>query len=561
MEALQKILLTKLIRLSKSVWALPIALSILKLWLTSHLPIIASYGGHDNLRYIKMAFEISDFTPPFLYNQYVLMKQPGYPVFILLSYILGFSLRFSQEILYISSGFLFAWSFYKYYRQKLATVLFLSLYIFAPASFYWNRQTVSESLYLPLTIFIMSCLIHLVNSSSKRGNFFRWSTALGLSLAWFWNTRYEGLWVFPVIGVAYILKFVKAAHSQLPLRWLLSQTGHSLAYLVIPVILVTSSISLANYLKYGIFNTNDLTSPGIKAAYSRITSVSPDRWRYMVPVPRETRLEMYAVSPSFARLSSYLESEKGHVWFNTVACKIKGICDDYAGGWFVWALRDAVANTGEYKSAPATEAFYKQVTYELEAACKSGKLRCSDTSFPLLSFAPKIHSEYVKPFFISMGNLSHELVKQNLIIKLSYGEENLNLRKTYEKITRERADFFKQRNKPFNQLKDNLIIYLSKLYKFLLPPLIGVAMIGLTLRHLVALRYSERPIGVPFYITWMMLLCILARVILIAYIDATSFPVGFRYLWPIVPVMLMIVAIGVSYLTETLSLVRRINVW
>gem|GEM_PF-5865695 len=47
--------------LFKSVWTLCLILAMIKLWLTSHLPIMASYGGHDNLRYIQMAWEIFNF--------------------------------------------------------------------------------------------------------------------------------------------------------------------------------------------------------------------------------------------------------------------------------------------------------------------------------------------------------------------------------------------------------------------------------------------------------------------------------------------------------------------
>lgn len=522
---------------------------------------MASYGGHDNLRYVQMASEIFDFSSPFPYAQYTLMRQPGYPFFIRLSYILGFSLRFSQEILYIISGFFLAWSFYKYYRQKVVTIIFLILYIFAPASFFWNRETVQEVLYLPLITFILSCLIHLINSYSKYSSFLKWFVALGFGFAWFWNTRPEGLLMLPVVGIVYIFITVKAAHSQLSMQSTLKRIGYSLACLVIPVILVTSSISLTTYFKYGIFNSNDLTLPGIKTAYSRITSVSPDRWRYMVPVPRETRMEIYFVSPSFNRLSSYLESQKGHDWFDP-GCKSRGICDDYAGGWFLWALRDAVADAGEYKSAPATEAFYKQIADEVVVACKSGKLKCNGTSSSLFSFAPTIRSEYVKPFFTSLVNLSQELVNQTLSLNLSSGEEDLNLRKTYyENITREPADFIKQRNQPFNKLKDSLITIISEVYKFLFPPLLVIAVIGIILRHISAVvRHSKQATGVPLYIIWLMLLCILIRIILIAYIDATSFPGGFRYLLPIVPLMLMVVAVGISYLIESLSLVRRIIV-
>lgn len=291
----------------KSVWALPVCLSVFKLWLTSHLPIQALYAPHDNLRYVQMAWEIWNFQPPFSYNQYVLMRLPGYPFFLRLSYVFNLSLRFSQEVLYIVVGFFFAWSVYKYYRRKLVLVFFLSLYIFAPISFLYNRSTIQEAIYLPLTLFIVSCLIHIIEAQYDGKNVLKWSAVLGVGLAWFWNTRPEGIWIIPIFGFAYTLIITKAVYSGANLQHLLGRVGHSLTYVITPVILVTLSLSLTTYLKYGIFSTDDLTVPGIKAAYSQLLSVSPDTWRARVPVPSETRSQIYAVSPTFKKLSNYLE--------------------------------------------------------------------------------------------------------------------------------------------------------------------------------------------------------------------------------------------------------------
>ncbi|NET07057.1 MAG: hypothetical protein F6K16_20625, partial [Symploca sp. SIO2B6] len=386
-----------------SIWIFALVLAIIKLWLTSHLPIIAIWAGHDHLKYVQMAFEISDFSPPFPYNQYTLMREPGYPFFIRLSYILGLSLRFSQELIYISSGFLLAWSFYKYYCNKIVVILFLTLYIFVPASFYLNRLTLRHAIYLPLTTFIISCLIHLINSKSEKIRFLRWSTILGIGLAWFWNTRPEGALIIPAIAIAYIIITIQILHSHYNLRYALNLVSHSIVRVLIPVFLVTLLLSTITYFKYGVFATNDLKNPGLKAVYSRLTTVSPDRWRYKVPVPRETRMEIYSVSPTFWKLSHYLEGE-GKGWF-TASCKTIDICDDYGGGWFVWALRDAVAKVGEYRSAPATEDFYYRIDHELKAACQSGQLKCKNRLFSLSSFAPDIHPEYVDSFVKSLGDV------------------------------------------------------------------------------------------------------------------------------------------------------------
>lgn len=543
----------ELLDLSRSVWFLLICLSALKLWLTSHLPLQALYAPHDNLRYAEMASEIWDFAPPFPYTQYTLMRQPGYPFFIRLSYVLGFSLRFSQELLYIASGFFFAWSIYKYYHRKPVVVIFLSLYIFAPASFFWSRQTIQECLYLPLTTFVISCLIHLVNSYSDRAKFLRWSVVLGISLAWYWNTRPEGLLILSSFVVAYLVILAKAIHSKYRVRLALRQIGYSVTCIILPVVLTTVSLCSITYFKYGLFSTNDLTAPGIKAVYSQLLSISPNRWRPMVPVPLETRIEAYSVSPNFKKLANYLEGS-GQAWFQ-FGCSIYQICDDYIGGLFVWALRDAAADAGEYKSATATEAFYQQTTSELKLACNSGLLTCSKRS-SLSSFAPNIRSEYLKPFLISVGSTSARLINGTTEINLGSGQEDEPTRKKYERITREPVNFINQRNQSLNKLKDELTILIAKAYKAIFPILLTSAIFGVVLQSASSLNYRNTIQEVPLYILWIILSYLLVRMLLVAYIDATSFPGDFRYLWPTAPLLLMSMSIGTSYLFRVVKLVR-----
>ncbi len=560
----------KLSLLFKSIWTFPLILAGLKLWLCSHLPVMASVAGHDNLRYAIMAANLLQPDAP--YNQHALMRQQAYPAFIILSYFSGISLKFSQELLYLAAGFFLAWSFFKYWRNHFATVLFLSLYILAPASFHWSRQTLQECLYLPLTVFIVACLIHLVNIKFTSPAFLKWSAILGAGLAVFWNTRPEGVTVLPSIALAYagaIARFgsfpllrAKGAFQFLKSLFrgeFLKPLTYSLALIILPIFLVTNTFSFYNFIKYGIFLPTDLNAPGLKAAYASITSVSPDLWKYRVSVPKETRQEIYAASPTFRKLSGYLESQKGQVW-RQASCEEAKICDDYASGWFFWALRDAVADAGEYKSAPATEIFYRKIAEEIKIACQSGELTCKDRRFSLSSFAPDLRAEYVQPFVSAIASLSANLIPCSLTLNLASGEEDLNLRKTYyEKITRESAEFILQRQQPVNQIKDKFIVGLCGIYKFLFPILAGSAVIGIGL----AVTAGGKPTAaqsIPIAIASILLSFILIRVLLFAYIDATSYPIGTgcRYLRPVLPLMWLGMAMGVSSLAGRLS--KRLNV-
>ena len=49
---------------------------------------------------------------------------------------------------------------------------------------------------------------------------------------------------------------------------------------------------------------------------------------------------------------------------------------DFAGGWFVFALREAVAWDGQYGSPRQAAAYYRTISRQIEAACRNGRLTC-----------------------------------------------------------------------------------------------------------------------------------------------------------------------------------------
>jgi hypothetical protein len=540
----------------RSPWAFFLGLSIFKLWLISHLPIRASYAGYDNLRYVILAANFLE--PNIFYDQFTLVRQPGYPAFIFLSYLVGIPLRFSQEIIYLLAGLFLAWSCFNFYFNKTITNIFSIVYILAPFSFHWNRQTLADVLYLPLTALIFACLIHIVNCQSDR-SLLRWSAALGMVLACFWNTRLEGIWIVPSIGFAYSIIALKYWFSR-PKKWRKSIEFKKMTIvfcsIVLPVILTTSGISWINATKYGIFDTNDLKSPGFEEAYSSLEKVTSSTWQPMVEISRSKRERVYTVSPSFRQLQPYIESDNH--WRKS-SCE-SGICDDYAAGLFYWVFRESVAQAGYYKSAPNTEAFYHQIAREVDAACQAKTLSCE--SEKPLAFLPDFHLQYIPLWVKSIGKLNQSLIQSSLILKLDSGEEDRELRSQYyARITREPADFIDGRSQNINQFKDRLIFAISKIYNIGFTVLLGLSAIGFGLEAIGLIQTKGQVRSISLGFLGLVLSCIIVRIVLIAYIDVTSWSVdaGDRYLRPILPMFWLFACIGFIYFWKHFDRFRITN--
>lgn len=541
-------------RLFRSPWTFFIGLSIVKLWLISHLPIRASYAGYDNLRYVILANNFLD--PNISYDSFTLVRQPGYPAFIFLGYLVGIPLRFSQELIYLAAGLVLAWSGSKFYFNQTTTLIFSILYIVAPFSFHWNRQTLADVLYLPLTAFIVACLIHILNCQNDQ-SLLKWSAALGMALAWFWNTRLEGIWIVPLIGFAYgtlTLKYWFSHKRRKRDKIDFLRLAIICITLIFPVVLMTSVICFINDSRYGIFETNDLKSPGFEAAYSSLEKVISPTWQPMVEIPRSTRQKVYAVSPSFRQLKSYIESDNH--WRKS-SCE-SGICDDYAAGLFYWVFRESVAAVGYYKSAPKTEDFYYQISREIEIACQSKTLICDSEKF--VKFLPDFHREYIFLWAKSIGKLSKHLIQSSLILKLDSGEEDRQLRKQYyATITREPADFIDRRLQNVNKFKDRLILSISRIYQIGFTVLLGMSAIGLMLETIILMKTKFQDRSLPLTFFALVMSGIMIRVVLIAYIDVTSWSVdaGDRYLRPVLPMLWLVICIGVVYFGKHFDRIKK----
>ncbi|TAN99397.1 MAG: hypothetical protein EYR95_10560 [Phormidium sp. SL48-SHIP] len=524
-------------QLSRRGWGvvgLAIALVVFKLGAIAHLPIHASLARHDNLRYIIRATQLLD--PHVPYDGLVLARQPGYPAFIAASSLLGLPLRFAQELVYLAAGVFLALSLQRWLQSARATGLFLLLYTLAPFSYHWNRQTLQEVLYLPLTAAILGVCLHLLKDHRQPRRFLLNALILGILLAGFWNTRPEGIWIVPIIALCY--GYIALKQSCFASRTRFTTFTAASLLTVAPGVVLTSFLAWTTYLDYGLYHTYDLKAPGLRAAYSSLQRVAPERQRPQITVPAATRAEIYDVSPSFRRLAPHLEIPADDGW-RAASCGL-GVCDDYAAGIFFWALRDAVDSEGFYQSAPKTEAFYQQIAREVNGACERNWLDCQPQTW--VSFVPSLSGNLVIPWLRRSGELGYQLTRSSLVLRLDSGLEDIELRERYyREITREAADFIEARSLPGNQVKDALITAVSQLYQWLFPVLLGLAVLGWLWGGLSASQGLLIGAGI-------LLWCIVVRVLLVAYIDVSSWSVGAgdRYLRPVLPAFWLLMVIGLE---------------
>lgn len=378
---------------------------------------------------------------------------------------------------------------------------------------------------------------------------------------------------------------------------------------IAPVVILTLGICWSNAANFGLFATSDFKTPEFAAAYSALARVegsptglspktsnpktstqihdlnsppSPTPTTFdpitIVPVPAHARAAIYEHSPTFRQLRPSLEIPPNTGW-RSQSCA-EGICHDYAGGFFFWALRDAVAVAGYYDSPDRVAAFYQQLANEVNTACDRGTLTCRSRRWGMV---PAIRWQTIPTWLNSIGRLTRQLWQTAIVLKLDDAREVdpaiIALRQRYyAPITGEPAEFVQQRSHPSNQRKDAVITMVAEVYRLIFPIVLGLSVLGVAIElgmQLGALlgttaptarrpgrssrssrsdlsSSSPNPPGIPLTIVGVVIVAIACRIVTIAYIDVASWPVGAgdRYLRPLWPLLWFSIMAGLSYAVD-----------
>lgn len=354
--------------------------------LSMNLPVSLYTGAvHDDALFITNAIGILNGDWLGSFSQMTLAKGPAYSIFLAANSLLGIPITLSISLLYLLSCWVFVGTLSKFGVNKiLAFVLFIVL-LFQPALF--PTRIIRDNIYFSLTLLVISGFLSL-HLQQKNFTSRIQTILLGLALGVFWLTREEGIWIVPA-GMFFIgYKLITRKQSQIDIRLFLQHIATYVIAAVIPFLVISS----ANYSKYGSFEAVDFKSKSFTNALEKLNSVSVGPDIPYIPVPKAKRELIYSISPAFRQLESYFE-ETGKGW-TQFGCQIyPQTCGDYAGGWFLWALRDAVASKGYYSTAQNAGNFYNTISSEIELACKTGKVKCNSNPIP---FSPIITIESIR---------------------------------------------------------------------------------------------------------------------------------------------------------------------
>jgi hypothetical protein len=255
-----------------------------------------------------------------------------------------------------------------------ARIFLFTVLLFDPVGFPIDSMSrvIREGIYPALTgLCIALALGMMVRFAGRMLWLFIWSASLGVNWALFWITREEGVWLLPSAGILLGTGLVLICVRRPP-KW-----GWRLAAFVLPGVIWAAGVGAVagmNDAYYHVFLTVEMRDPAFVAAYgalTRIKAVAPIR---LVPVTKETRERIYAVSPAFAELRPFLDGEWGNEWEKITVGLYPRLKGEISGGYFMWALRGSVSRAGHGKSAVDAHEFYERLAEEVNAAADERRL-------------------------------------------------------------------------------------------------------------------------------------------------------------------------------------------
>lgn len=382
-----------------------ILLTLVYIACAMNMPVsIYTTAGHDDALFMNHAYKIIKGEWLGNYSQMTLVKGVGYSLFLAVNSIIGIPITLSIAFFYAFSCWLLTNILIRLKLPALAGLSLFTLMLFHPEVL--PTRIIRDNIYPSLSLIIFAAVIDLcfLKQRNRIVLFF-----YGGAIALFCVTREEGIWIFPALFIIFIFQLFSdwRSHTRDKSLQLIRSSILLAGFIILPIALICS----INQWKYGAFLTVDFKEENFSKSLSLLNSIEADTKISHVPVNKQQREIAYSVSPAFAELREFFE-QTGTNWTKPGCNIYPETCGDYAGGWFMWAYRDAVFEKGHYKSFAQATDFYRNVVTEIEAACKADKIRCNSGSF---GFLPKLSAEDVSEIPNSIANSYSQLTVQRPI--------------------------------------------------------------------------------------------------------------------------------------------------
>ena len=414
-----------------------IVLVLIKQLLMSHVSIFAiGDSGCDDQLMVKLSSNILNMNWLGGYNHLTHVKGVFFPLFLSFNTALGISYINAVTLFYSISCIIFVYSIKDILKKSwMKYVLFIVL-LFNPIMYtsdvvqrvYRNSLTPSQVLLILSSFFY----IFINRKSNKNKKLLLMSILGGLTLASFYNTREDAIWIMPfviVFTLIFVIEHIKINKKKSSIKRLI--------IFILPIVLLfitNISISLINYKVYGSYVRVDESGTPFAKTIEAMYSVPPKDNIEYVSNTKEKLERLYEVSPTLNSIKDQIEV-RSKAFDKADRNPGDGEIED---GWFWWVLRFAAYDKGYYKDIKTADKFYNDITNEIKKAQEEGKIEKQRTMpSPLMSPYREGYTSKLFSTLIDIYKFTNNFEGTGLGTELSVGStKNIGL---FEVLTNDKA--------------------------------------------------------------------------------------------------------------------------
>jgi hypothetical protein len=540
-------------------WLVVVAVTLVSSLLRVRSPMWLVDAPNDDGLFTRLAGHLIDGEWLGPYNELTLAKGPGYPLFIAAAYQLHVPLKLAEHAVHLLACAVMGLAVWRVFRSRGAGLAAYAALALNPAYLGVAAARIGrDAFYGSLTLLLAGSVVLVVASVpdlAARG--WRWAVpvvvvagpVVGLVGAGYYLTREERTWVVPALAVAVLGGFVSwPRRRRITVANGLVLGGFALLVALTGVWAIGWTAS-QNQREYGTSVTADLAGGEVARAYGEWQRVEAGHERRYVPVSAAQRDAVYRISPAAADLAGPFSYEASG-WIG-LGCSWIGVCDDYIGGFFVWAMRDAAAASGHADSGAEEQRYFGEIADDIARACDSGELRCSAPPIGPLPPLDRIHMNELgdSVWYMADAFLAYNVGEPD---RPPSGGGNPGYWETLTHPMRgvgSEADYLAA--EPGRLHHQEVVSGLTDLYRPAVRVGVLVALAGLLAG--IATRAGRRNWAALLLVTGAFV-AVLTRLLLLALIDATAWPAtkSVNYILPVTDFMVLFVLLGAWTLARVL---------
>lgn len=357
-----------------------IILCIIKQLVAASIPVFArDAGGPDQYKLLQDAESLyaGDYLTSGQYGIFALFKRAiSFPLFLAICHWMGVSYMAGYTLLYTGASLLALYAIKQFTDNRILLTMSFVIILFCPFSYDSTVQMIYNlSFTAPLAVAGIACLMLVYcRLDYKNSIILFWSILSGINMCAIWLNREDSMWILPLVGVFLVITF----SSVLKKRKRIGKKNVIIKILILsfPVISILAGdigLSCINYVKYGIYTTNDYTATNFEKAYNSLLRIYQNYYPADCSITKEMLEQAYEVSPAVKELKPYMDEFYEYNSYDQMGV------DPYDGeiedSLMNIALRDAASRCGYYENANLANDYWGRVNEELEKAFEEEKIQ------------------------------------------------------------------------------------------------------------------------------------------------------------------------------------------